>query len=163
MDGLVDSALHRFKSFPVLFAEEPAGNGRCGLAGVVSERDGPQVEKFECAMGVQRDASSAWWKMSASSPMRVSACCAGVTVFVRFASNSEGESAGRMTQQAIRIVPQTPATTVPAAPQLLPATPATPEPLPETGNDDHLVMWSMLLIAFGTLITLASRQRQAPS
>jgi hypothetical protein len=33
-------------------------------------------------------------------------------LFEVFASNSEGESAGRMTQQAIRIVPQTPATTI---------------------------------------------------
>ena len=55
------------------------------------------------------------------------------------------------------------AATEPAAPQLLPVTPATHQPLPETGTDDHLVMWSMLLAAFGTLITLATRQRQAPS
>ena len=79
-------------------------------------------------------------------------------LFEVFASNNEGESAGRMTQQAIRIVPQTPATTVPAAPQLLPVTPATPEPLPETGNDDHLVTWSMLLIAFGALSVLSVRR-----
>jgi hypothetical protein len=84
-------------------------------------------------------------------------------LFDVFASNSDGEGPGRLTQQSIRIVPQTPATTEPDAPQLLPVTPAAPEPLPETGTDDDLVMWSMLLIAFGTLITLATRQRQAPS
>ena len=84
-------------------------------------------------------------------------------LFDVFASNSDGEGPGRLTRQSIRIVPQTPATTVPDAPQLLPVTPAAPEPLPETGTDDDLVMWSMLLIAFGTLITLATRQRQSPS
>jgi len=84
-------------------------------------------------------------------------------LFDVFASNSDGEGPGRLTQQSIRIVPQTPATTEPDAPQLLPVTPAAPEPLPETGTDDDLVMWSMLLIAFGTLITLATRQRQSPS
>ena len=84
-------------------------------------------------------------------------------LFEVFASNSDGEGPGRLTQQSIRIVPQTPATTEPAAPQLLPVTPAAPQPLPETGTDDDLVMWSMLLAAFGTLITLATRQRQAPT
>jgi hypothetical protein len=84
-------------------------------------------------------------------------------LFDVFASNSDGEGPGRLTQQSIRIVPQTPATTEPDAPQLLPVTPAAPQPLPETGTDDHLVMWSMLLIAFGTLITLASRQRTTPT
>ena len=84
-------------------------------------------------------------------------------LFDVFASNSDGEGPGRLTQQSIRIVPQTPATTEPDAPQLLPVTPAAPQPLPETGTDDDLVMWSMLLAAFGTLITLATRQRQAPS
>ena len=79
-------------------------------------------------------------------------------LFDVFASNSDGEGPGRLTQQSIRIVPQTPATTVPAAPQLLPVTPATPEPLPETGNDDHLVTWSMLLIAFGALSVLSVRR-----
>ena len=84
-------------------------------------------------------------------------------LFEVFASNSEGESAGRMTQQAIRIVPQTPATTIPDT--VLDTVPAVgdPQPLPVTGSDDDLVMWSMLLIAFGTLITLATRQRQSPS
>ena len=80
-------------------------------------------------------------------------------LFEVFASNSDGEGPGRLTQQSIRIVPQTPATTEPTAPQLLPVTPATPQPLPETGTDDDLVMWSMLLAAFGTLITLATRRR----
>ena len=84
-------------------------------------------------------------------------------LFDVFASNSDGEGPGRLTQQSIRIVPQTPATTEPDAPQLLPVTPAAPEPLPETGTDGDLVMWSILLAAFGTLITLATRQRQAPS
>jgi len=75
-----------------------------------------------------------------------------------FASNSEGESAGRMTQQAIRIVPQTPATTIPdTAPETLPAV-ADPEPLPVTGNDDDLVTWSLLLIAFGALSVLYVRR-----
>ncbi len=83
-------------------------------------------------------------------------------LFEVFASNSDGEGPGRLTQQSIRIVPQTPATTEPAAPQLLPVTPAAPQPLPETGTDDDLVMWSMLLAAFGTLLTLATRRR-APS
>jgi len=84
-------------------------------------------------------------------------------LFDVFASNSDGEGPGRLTQQSIRIVPQTPATTEPDAPQLLPVTPAAPQPLPETGTDDDLVMWSMLLIAFGTLITLATRQRPTPT
>jgi hypothetical protein len=79
-------------------------------------------------------------------------------LFEVFASNSEGESAGRMTQQTIRIVPQTPATTIPdTAPETLPAV-ADPEPLPVTGNDDDLVMWSMLLIAFGALSVLYVRR-----
>ena len=84
-------------------------------------------------------------------------------LFEVFASNSDGEGPGRLTQQSIRIVPQTPATTEPTAPQLLPVTPAAPQPLPETGTDDDLVMWSMLLAAFGTLITLTTRQRPTPS
>ena len=79
-------------------------------------------------------------------------------LFEVFASNSEGESAGRMTQQAIRIVPQTPATSIPdTAPETLPAV-ADPQPLPVTGNDDDLVMWSMLLIAFGALSVLYVRR-----
>jgi len=79
-------------------------------------------------------------------------------LFEVFASNSEGESAGRMTQQAIRIVPQTPATTIPVTvPDTLPAV-ADPEPLPVTGNDDDLVTWSLLLIAFGALSGLYVRR-----
>ena len=79
-------------------------------------------------------------------------------LFEVFASNSEGESAGRMTQQAIRIVPQTPATTIPdTVPDTLPAV-ADPEPLPVTGNDDDLVTWSLLLIAFGALSVLYVRR-----
>jgi hypothetical protein len=79
-------------------------------------------------------------------------------LFEVFASNSEGESAGRMTQRAIRIVPQTPATTVPdTVPDTLPAV-ADPEPLPVTGNDDDLVTWSLLLIAFGALSVLYVRR-----
>jgi len=79
-------------------------------------------------------------------------------LFEVFASNSEGESAGRMTQQAIRIVPQTPATTIPVTvPDTLPAV-ADPEPLPVTGNDDDLVTWSLLLIAFGALSVLYVRR-----
>jgi hypothetical protein len=79
-------------------------------------------------------------------------------LFEVFASNSEGESAGRMTQQTIRIVPQTPATTIPdTAPETLPAV-ADPQPLPVTGSDDDLVMWSMLLIAFGALSVLYVRR-----
>ena len=63
-----------------------------------------------------------------------------------------------MTQQAIRIVPQTPATTVPdTVPDTLPAV-GDPQPLPVTGNDDHLVTWSMLLIAFGALSVLYVRR-----
>ena len=79
-------------------------------------------------------------------------------LFEVFASNSEGESAGRMTQQAIRIVPQTPATTIPDT--VLDTVPAVgdPQPLPVTGNDDDLVMWSMLLIAFGALSVLSVRR-----
>jgi hypothetical protein len=79
-------------------------------------------------------------------------------LFEVFASNNEGESAGRMTQQAIRIVPQTPATTIPdTVPDTLPAV-ADPEPLPVTGNDDDLVTWSLLLIAFGALSVLYVRR-----
>jgi hypothetical protein len=79
-------------------------------------------------------------------------------LFEVFASNSEGESAGRMTQQAIRIVPQTPATTIPVTvPDTLPAV-GDQQPLPVTGNDDDLVMWSMLLIAFGALSVLYVRR-----
>ena len=79
-------------------------------------------------------------------------------LFEVFASNSEGESAGRMTQRAIRIVPQTPATTVPdTVPDTLHAD-VDVEPLPVTGNDDHLVTWSMLLIAFGALSVLSVRR-----
>ena len=79
-------------------------------------------------------------------------------LFEVFASNSEGESAGRMTQRTIRIVPQTPATTIPdTIPDTLPAV-ADPQPLPVTGNDDGLVMWSMLLIAFGALSVLYVRR-----
>ena len=79
-------------------------------------------------------------------------------LFEVFASNSEGESAGRMTQQTIRIVPQTPATTIPdTIPETLPAV-ADPQPLPVTGSDDDLVMWSMLLIAFGALSVLYVRR-----
>jgi hypothetical protein len=71
-------------------------------------------------------------------------------LFEVFASNSEGESAGRMTQQTIRIVPQTPATIIP---ETVPAV-AEPQLLPETRSDDDLVTWSMLLIAFGALSVL---------
>jgi len=79
-------------------------------------------------------------------------------LFEVFASNSEGESAGRMTQQAIRIVPQTPATTIPdTVPDTLPAV-GDPQPLPVTGNDDDLVTWSLLLIAFGALSVLYVRR-----
>ena len=79
-------------------------------------------------------------------------------LFEVFASNSEGESAGRMTQQTIRIVPQTPATTIPdTIPDTLPVI-ADPQPLPVTGSDDDLVMWSMLLIAFGALSVLYVRR-----
>ena len=79
-------------------------------------------------------------------------------LFEVFASNSEGESAGRMTQQAIRIVPQTPATTIPdTIPDTLPAV-AGPQPLPVTGHDDDLVMWSMLFIALGALSVLYARR-----
>ena len=79
-------------------------------------------------------------------------------LFEVFASNSEGESAGRMTQQAIRIVPQTPATTIPVTvPDTLPAV-ADQQPLPVTGNDDDLVTWSLLLIAFGALSGLYVRR-----
>ena len=79
-------------------------------------------------------------------------------LFEVFASNSEGESAGRMTQQTIRIVPQTPATTIPdTAPDTLPAV-VDPQPLPVTGSDDDLVMWSMLLIALGALSVLYVRR-----
>ena len=75
-------------------------------------------------------------------------------LFEVFASNSEGESAGRMTQQSIRVVPQTPATTIP---ETLPVI-ADPQPLPVTGSDDDLVMWSLLLIAFGALSVLYVRR-----
>jgi hypothetical protein len=75
-------------------------------------------------------------------------------LFEVFASNSEGESAGRMTQQSIRIVPQTPATTIP---ETLPVI-ADPQPLPVTGSDDDLVMWSLLLIAFGALSVVYVRR-----
>jgi hypothetical protein len=79
-------------------------------------------------------------------------------LFEVFASNSEGESAGRMTQQAIRIVPQTPATTIPdTIPDTLPAV-VDPPPLPVTGSDDDLVMWSLLLIAFGALSVVYVRR-----
>lgn len=79
-------------------------------------------------------------------------------LFEVFASNSEGESAGRMTQQSIRIVPQTPATTIPdTIPDTLPAV-GDPQPLPVTGSDDDLVMWSMLLIALGALSVLYARR-----
>ena len=79
-------------------------------------------------------------------------------LFEVFASNSEGESAGRMTQQAIRIVPQTPATTIPVTvPDTLPAV-GDQQPLPVTGNDDDLVTWSLLLIAFGALSVLYVRR-----
>jgi hypothetical protein len=79
-------------------------------------------------------------------------------LFEVFASNSEGESAGRMTQQAIRIVPQTPATTVPdTVPDTLPAV-GDQQPLPVTGNDDDLVTWSLLLIAIGALSVLYVRR-----
>ena len=79
-------------------------------------------------------------------------------LFEVFASNSEGESAGRMTQQAIRIVPQTPATTIPVTvPDTLPAV-GDQQPLPVTGNDDDLVTWSLLLIAFGALSGLYVRR-----
>jgi hypothetical protein len=79
-------------------------------------------------------------------------------LFEVFASNSEGESAGRMTQQAIRIVPQTPATTIPVTvPDTLPAV-VDQQPLPVTGNDDDLVTWSLLLIAFGALSGLYVRR-----
>jgi hypothetical protein len=79
-------------------------------------------------------------------------------LFEVFASNSEGESAGRMTQQAIRIVPQTPATTISdTVPDTLPAV-GDQQPLPVTGNDDDLVTWSLLLIAFGALSGLYVRR-----
>ncbi|MBL6759600.1 MAG: fibronectin type III domain-containing protein [Ilumatobacteraceae bacterium] len=79
-------------------------------------------------------------------------------LFEVFASNSEGESAGRMTQQAIRIVPQTPATTIPdTVPDTLPAV-VDQQPLPVTGNDDDLVTWSLLLIAFGALSVMYVRR-----
>jgi len=83
-------------------------------------------------------------------------------LFEVFASNSAGEGAGRMTQQSIRIVPQTPATTIPdTIPETLPVV-TDPQPLPVTGSDDDLVMWSMLLIAFGTLSVVYTR-RTRPS
>jgi uncharacterized delta-60 repeat protein/uncharacterized repeat protein (TIGR02543 family) len=46
-------------------------------------------------------------------------------------------------------------------PAFLPASPALE--LPRTGRDYDAIAWSILLAAFGTLITLATRQRQAPS
>ena len=79
-------------------------------------------------------------------------------LFEVFTSNSAGESAGRMTQQSIRIVPQTPATTIPdTIPETLPVV-IEPQPLPVAGSDDDLVMWSMLLIAFGSLSVLYVRR-----
>ena len=79
-------------------------------------------------------------------------------LFEVFASNNEGESAGRMTRQAIRIVPQTPATTIPVTlPDTIPAV-GDQQPLPVTGNDDDLVTWSLLLIAFGALSGLYVRR-----
>ena len=82
-------------------------------------------------------------------------------LFEVFASNGVGEGPGRMTQQAVRIVPQAPDTTVPETTvESVPAT--TPvagdsQPLPVTGSDDGLVMWSLLLVAFGAFMVVRVR------
>lgn len=81
-------------------------------------------------------------------------------LFEVFASNSEGEGPGRLTQQTIRIAPQTPETTVPdTAPQPSPAVPQ-PSPLPVTGRKNDLVTWSLLLIAVGALTVIRLRRPQ---
>jgi len=91
-------------------------------------------------------------------------------LFEVFASNGVGEGPGRMTQQAVRLLPEVPATTVPetsvpetTAPETsvgsVPESVAAvgPQPLPVTGSDDELVMWSLLLVAFGAFVVLRVR------
>ena len=79
-------------------------------------------------------------------------------LFEVFASNGVGEGPGRMTQQAVRIVPQVPDTTVPETSVPETTVPAVgPQPLPVTGSDDELVMWSLLLVAFGAFVVLRVR------
>lgn len=81
-------------------------------------------------------------------------------LFEVFASNSEGEGPGRLTQQTIRIAPQTPETTVPdTARQPSPAVPQ-PSPLPVTGRKNDLVTWSLLLNAVGALTVIRLRRPQ---
>ena len=79
-------------------------------------------------------------------------------LFEVFASNGVGEGPGRMTQQAVRLLPEVPATTVPET--SVPETTVLavgPQPLPVTGSDDDLVMWSLLLVAFGAFVVLRVR------
>ena len=81
-------------------------------------------------------------------------------LFEVFASNREGEGPGRLTQQTVRIVPQTPDTTMPeAVPQTSPAIPQ-PSPLPNTGRNSDLATWSLLLVTFGALTALRLRRPQ---
>jgi hypothetical protein len=81
-------------------------------------------------------------------------------LFEVFASNSEGEGPGRLTQQTIRIAPQTPETTVPdTAPQPSPAV-LQPSPLPVTGRNSDLATWSLLLNAVGALTVIRLRRPQ---
>ena len=79
-------------------------------------------------------------------------------LFEVFASNSFGESRGRMTQWTIRIVSRVPAATEPeSAPNPAP-TASEPPQLPVTGHTSDLANWSLLLIACGALTALRLRR-----
>lgn len=82
-------------------------------------------------------------------------------LFEVFASNGVGEGAGRMTQQSVRLLPEVPATTVPdttveSVPESVSAV-VGQQPLPVTGSDEDLAMWSLLFLAFGAFMVLRVR------
>jgi len=83
-------------------------------------------------------------------------------LFEVFASNSLGESLGRLTQQATRPVPQAPATTTPeTVPESTPPEATSPR-LPTTGANNDLATWSLLLLTAGALAVMRFRRSNVP-
>lgn len=83
-------------------------------------------------------------------------------LFEVFASNSLGESLGRLTQQAIRPAPQAPATTTPeTVPESTPPEATSPR-LPTTGANNDLAAWSLLLLTAGALAVMRFRRSNVP-
>jgi uncharacterized repeat protein (TIGR02543 family) len=81
-------------------------------------------------------------------------------LFEVFASNSFGESPGRMTQWTIRIVSRVPAATEPESVPNPAPTASEPPQLPVTGRTSDLANWALLLVTFGALTALRLRRPQ---